>query len=719
MPTATTPRPLGTRSRIDGRLERFFPAQLKIRLLDPEDPAADPEMAGGEGEGDDDKPAAQLLRLELSASSEEPYLRSSFWDEDWIEVLGHKPDEVDLTRLNGGAPLLANHDRWSRIGDTPLAGIGVIEKAWLDGARLMAIVAISRRGALEDLRQDIADGLVRNVSIGYIINERILVKSAEGAPDEYRVTKWVPFEISLADVPADATVGLGRSANPLNPDKGDPAQPQYRVIQLSPTAGATTGARTMTTPENAPAATSTAPTDGFKAERERMREIQATAAHFRQLDGIEDLANTAIDNGTTAETFRAQVTRKLQDTGQFRAAESPEIGMSPREVRSYSLCRALLAASDPINAHTLAPFELECSRAAQDQRGDSRPGKDRDSAITIPVDVLSRGIELSDKDAWRAAQALISRARMGGAAQNYRDLGTGTPTAGGNLVATQLLGSSFIELLRNALVLDRMGITTLTDLNGNIAIPSQTGAATTYWVTEGNPPAESQQTIGQVSFTPKTIGAFTDYTRRLLLQSSIGVEAFVRADLAAQVAQGILTAAINGAGSGGEPTGILNTSGIGAVAAGTNGSAPLYDHLVDLETAVSVANADVGTLAYLTNSKARGKLRKTQVFSGTNGQPVWSKGRESGLGDVLGYDAYVTNAVPSNLTKGASTGVCSAGIFGNWADFILALWGGLDVMLDPYAMSTTGSKRIVALQDCDMGPRRTASFAAVKDWITT
>ena len=248
---------------------------------------------------------------------------------------------------------------------------------------------------------------------------------------------------------------------------------------------------------------------------------------------------------------------------------------------------------------------------------------------------------------------------------------------------------------------------------------SQTGAATTYWVTEGNAPTESQQTVGQVAYTPKTIGAFTDYSRRLLLQSSISVEAFVRADLAAQIARGILAAAINGSGTGGEPTGLLNTSGVGAVAAGTNGGAPTYDHLVDLETAVAVANADVGSLAYLTNSKVRGKLRKTQVFSGTNGAPVWTKGRESGLGDVLGYDAYVTNAVPSNLTKGTSTGVCSAGIFGNWIDFIIAIWGGLDITLDPYALATSGGKRIIALQDLDMGPRRTGSFAACKDWTTT
>lgn len=717
-----TPQALGARSRLEGQLSRVWHgAQVKIRLLEPEGEGPEPEAEGGSEASEAE--AGQLLRLELSVSSEEPYLRRSWWDGDWIEVLGHKPGECDLTRLNDGAPLLANHDRWSTSGATPLAGIGAIEagSAKLEGGRLTLIALVSRRAALADLRQDIADGLVRNVSIGYSIDERVLTKSTEGQPDEYRVTLWTPFEISLVDIPADATVGYGRSADdsPAKPD----LQPSYRVIPISPAAGATTGARSMTTADpQAPAATPTAPAQpaspDFRAERERMREIQHVAEHFRQLEGVQALADAAIESGTTVEAFRAKVLASLQDTGQFRAAESPEIGMSERDVKQYSLARALVAAADPVNAHKWAPFEAECSRAAQARRDDSRP-KDREGALTIPADVLCRGIQLSGDDAYRAAQALITRARTGGAAANYRDLVVGTPTAGGNLVATQLLGSSFIELLRNALVLDRMGITTLSDLNGNIVIPGQTGAATTYWVAEGNAPTESQQTIGQVAFSPKTIGAFTDYSRKLLLQSSIAVEAFVRADLAAQIAQGILAAAINGSGSGAEPTGILNTSGIGAVAGGTNGAAPTYDHLVDLETAVAVANADVGSLAYLTNTKVRGKLRKTQVFSGTNGSPVWGKGRETGLGDVLGYDAYVTNAVPSNLTKGTSTGVCSAGIFGNWADYILALWGGLDLVLDPYALATSGGKRVVALQDCDMGARRTASFAACKDWTTT
>ena len=698
----TTPA-IGSRSRIDGTLHRSLACTLAVRegveLTDPPD---------------------GVLRLSLSVSSEEPYLRTSWWDGDWIEVLGHKSGEVDLTRLNGGAAVLANHDRTTATGKTPLAAIGMVEKAWIEGSRLLADIALSRREDLADLRQDIADGLVRNVSIGYQIHERVLEKSAEGQPDEYRVTSWTPFEISIVDIPADATVGLGRSAGA---GQGDPPQqPQYRVINLSPASGTTTGATTMPEEIEATPAARSAATDPLREERLRLREIQATADSFRQLEGIGALADAAIEAGTTVEAFRAQITGRLQQTGQFRAAETPDIGMSQRDIQRYSFTRAMLAAADPANAANIAPFEFECSRAAQDRRADSRPGMntaERAGAITIPSDVLARGIDIRGDEAAHAYSMLASRARHGGAAEAYRDLTVGAPTGGGNLVATQLLGSSFVELLRNALVLDRLGVTMLMDLNGNIAIPSQTGAATTYWITEGNAPTESQQTVGQVAYTPKTIGAFTDYTRRLLLQSSISVEAFVRADLAAQIAQGILAAAINGSGNSGEPTGLLNTSGVGAVAAGTNGGAPTYEHLVDLETAVAVANADVGALAYLTNSKVRGKLRKTQVFTGTNGAPVWTKGRESGLGDVLGYDAYVTNAVPSNLTKGTATAVCSAGIFGNWADYIIAMWGGLDITLDPYAMATSGGKRIIALQDLDMGARRTGSFAVCKDWLTT
>ena len=687
------------RQRIDGTLHRSLPATLTVR-------------AAAEGQADDG-----LLRLRLSASSETPYLRTSWWDDPWIEVLGHKSGEVDLGRLNGGAAVLANHDRYTAVGDTPLASIGAVEKAWLEDGRLVADLIISRRAGLADLRQDIADGLVRNVSIGYQIGERTLIKSHADQPNEYRVTNWTPFEISLVDIPADATVGLGRAAG----EQGQ-QQPQYRIIDL-PTAGTpgTTQEKHMPEDIESPAATQTPATSTrsadahIKAERERMQHIAALG----RMHNMSEQADAAIDGGLSVDAFRAMVLDGLQSRGVIRPVESPEIGMSRKDVENFSFCRALLAAGDPMNAHKIAPFESECSRAAQDKRGDSR--KDREAAITIPIDVLSRGMSMDSAMAGAVASQLMQRAMQRGGDQMhaYRDLVVGTASAGGNLVATELLGSSFIDLLRNAMVLDMLGVTWLRDLNGNIAIPSQTGAATGYWVAENGAATESAQTVGQVTMTPKTVGAFTDYSRRLLLQSSLDVEAFVRADLAAIIGQTIQTAAINGSGSSNQPTGLLNTSGIGSVAGGTDGLAPTYAHMVDLETAVANANADGGNLAYLTNTKVRGTLRKTQEFSSTNGKPVWTSmvGRP-GIGEVLGYNAVTSNAVPSNLTKGSSSGVASAIMYGNFADLLIGMWGGLDVMLDPYTGATAGTKRVVALQDVDIAVRRVASFAAMKDALT-
>lgn len=707
--TAAKPSPSAPvkplRSRIDGMLHRHMPATLTVR-----------EIA-------DRAASDQRLYLTLSVSSETPYLRNDGWEDPWVEVLGHKPDEVDLSRLNGGAPILANHDRFTATGDTPLAGIGAADRAWLDGGRVYADITVSARAALADLRQDIVDGLVRNVSVAYVIEERVLTKSGEGRqPDEYRVTRWTPHEISLVDIPADASVGIGRAAEGALPAQST----RYRIIAIDtpPAEGVTTRSHTMDqatapAPETAVTRSTSKQPDGIELERARVREITAVGRQWN----LPELAEKAIDSGMDADVFATQVLAHLKDTGTLRTAESPEIGLTANEAESFSFCRAILAASDPHHAATLAPFELECSRAAQDKRGDSRD-KIREAAITIPVDVLLRGIQLNAAAARSAQSLLLQRARHGIANRGHligqRDMTVGSATAGGNTVATEVLGSDFISLLRNAMVLERLGCTFLTGLNGNIAIPSHTAATTGYWVAESGAPTESAPTVGQVTGSPKTVGAFVDYSRRLLIQSSIDVEAFVRADLAAVIGLMIQLGAINGAGASNEPTGLLNTSGIGSVAGGTDGLAPTYAHIVGLETAVANANGDVGNLAFLTNTKVRGKLRQTQVFSGTDGKAVWtSQPGSQGVGDVLGYDAVCSNSVPSNLVKGSSGSVCSAIMFGNWIDLIIFMWGGLDIMLDPYTGSTSGTKRVVALQDVDVGVRHTGSFAAMKDALTT
>lgn len=143
--------------------------------------------------------------IEVSFSSEEPYQRGGFFDEPWMEVLSHKSEDVDLTRLNSGAPVLYNHDRHDRSNR-----IGVVEKAWLDGTKGRAVIRISNRDDVQGIWKDIEDGILVNVSVGYRIKDKTLSKQNQDSPDEYRVS-WVPHEISLVDIPADATVGVGRS----------------------------------------------------------------------------------------------------------------------------------------------------------------------------------------------------------------------------------------------------------------------------------------------------------------------------------------------------------------------------------------------------------------------------------------------------------------------------------------------------------------------------
>ena len=423
------------------------------------------------------------------------------------------------------------------------------------------------------------------------------------------------------------------------------------------------------TPAKAPAM----PAENTPEQRNHPAEISKIAA---SLPGGAQMALDAIQRGLTVEEFQTEALRKLAT----QPLPTADIGLTRQETKRYSMLRILNALASPgdANAQRAAQFERECSNEVAKIMGKSARG------FFVPHDVQKR------------------------------DLTAGVATAGGNTVATELLGSSFIEMLRNAMVIDSMGARVLTGLQNNIAIPKQTGAATAYWVAENAAPAESQQTFGQVTLSPKTVAAFTDISRRLLLQSSIDVEQMVQSDLASVLGLAIQQAAISGSGASNQPSGLLSLI-TASVVGGANGLAPSWQNIIDLETGVAVGNAAVGSLGYLTNVKVRGKLKSTQKFAGTNGQPIW----DAGDMPLNGYACGVTNAVPSNLTKGTSNGVCSAIVFGNFADLIIGMWGSLDMTVDPYTGSSSGTVRVIALQDVDVAVRNVESFATMTDALAS
>lgn len=366
--------------------------------------------------------------------------------------------------------------------------------------------------------------------------------------------------------------------------------------------------------------------------------------------------------------------------GRREAPSDPDLGMSAKDVKQYSFLRAIRAAAN--NDWSEARLEKEASDAV------AKKVKQEPRSFYVPFDVLSP--------------------------KERRDQVVGTPSAGGYLVGTDTI-PSIIELLTNRLVLAQAGASMLPGLVGDIAIPKQSGGATGYWLAESGAPTEGALTVGQVAMTPHTFAAYVDISRKLLKQSSISVEMLVRMDIARTLALGIDYAGLHGnSGSdANQPDGVAVTSGIGSVAGGTNGAAPDWADIVNLETQVAQDNADLGSLAYVTNSKVRGKLKQTFRNSTYGEIPVWGDGGQP----LNGYRALVTNQVSSTLTKGSSS-VASAIFFGNWADLVIGMWGEMDMLVDPYSLSTSGAVRTVAFQDVDFGVRHAESFAAMLDALT-
>lgn len=384
----------------------------------------------------------------------------------------------------------------------------------------------------------------------------------------------------------------------------------------------------------------------------------------------------------------------------------PTLDMGEGEQRQYSLVRAISAAAS--GDWRGAEFEREASEATAEKLGRKPEG------FFVPVDVL-RGTQRSQRVQVPGRGWLYTQ-------REARDLVKGTATAGGYLVGTDLLAEAFIDLLRNRMVLQRAGAMVMGDLVGDVAIPRAEGGATGYWVAESGAPTESQQTLGQVALNPKTYGAFTDISRKLLKQASIDAEAFVRNDLAAVIALGIDLAGLHGTGASNQPTGVAATTGVGAVFAGgaandgvnANGAAPVWADIINLEREVAIDNADVGNLAYICNATMRGTLKQTAKVASTDSRMIWN----DAVADtpLNGYPAFVTNQVASNLTKGAGTGL-SAFFFGNWADLVFAMWGTLDILVDPYTGGTSGTVRVIALQDVDVAVRHPQSFAFGDDFV--
>lgn len=431
--------------------------------------------------------------------------------------------------------------------------------------------------------------------------------------------------------------------------------------------------------------------EAAKAERARIAGITAlTDKH-----GMADLGRQLIEGGRSLDEARAAVLEKI---GAKPVETVAPVELPAQERARYSITAGIRAALSGDWSSREAGLVRELSKEVQRTSGVSARAE---KSFFVPFSALTRA--------------------------TYVTSGAST---GGDLVATELLADEFIEYLRNNSVMLALGVRTMPGLVGNIDIPRRSGVASTYYLsTETTAITQSESTFDQVAMSPKNLAALSKYSRQMLLQGTPGIEELVRRDLTDGLNLALDLGILNGSGSSGQPTGILQTSGIGSVAMGTNGGAVTLEKVVDLETEVMIDNGAVNrdSVAYVTNAKVMGALKKLRAGGSTSGDgsflynaDLQAIGRGPTPATLNGYGIAVSNQVPSTLTKGSSSGVCSALLMGDFSQAMVGFWGnGLEITVgedqDDFSKALTSVRGIVTY---DVAVRHAESFAAIKD-ITT
>lgn len=642
-----------------------------------------------------------------------------------IEILEVSEQAIRLQRLNDGAALLYNHN-WNDLRGVHEPGTARVEndKVLRGDVRITSATQAGR-----DTIELVRSGVLTKASIGYQIHKVIEVtKSRHGgqaverpidgaafedalarceaagtrsrgvftreldarigaridrADDDepvYRIIDWEPLENSLVTVPADRTVGVGRSgiSATIQSQPATSADSGGHMTQQAAAAGASAEQsqqqqQQQQQQQNQGAGDASVVDQNTREQLERRRGIALT--RLAADNGIEhSVVETWIERGLTATQAGEEVLRILEERGRNPARSPAALGMSRAETQQYSLLRAIRAANE--GNWGKAGLELEAHQEIQKRLGTLPDPK----KFYVPLEVQARA--MPDQI---YADLL---ARMMG----KRALDVATPASAGYLVGTNNQG--FIEMLRNRAVVFRMGARRLGGLVGNVTVPRQTGAATAQWLDgEADELTETLQVLSQLSLAPKTVGAYTEISRQLMLQSSPDVESMVMADLAAVTALAVDKAALEGTGADGQPTGISATSGIGAV----TGTSLAYAGILEFQTDVASANVTPARGGYATTPAVAALLKQRVKFSGT-ASPLW----EGNIwdGEIEGFPAMSSNQLAAATM-----------VFGDWESLVVAEWGVLEIEINPFANFQAGITGVRAMYSVDVGVRRAAAFS--------
>jgi len=598
------------------------------------------------------------VRVPVAISSEAPVLRYDFANgKRYYEVLDHSAAAVNMAWAQRGVPLLLSHDSRDQYGL-------VTDLTISDDRKLRGWIKFSRGQKAQEIRQDIEDGIRPMVSVGYSTGEDYTEdgRAADGI-EVRRYTNWTVFEVSTVPIPADPSVGIGRS------------HPASDIHTPAATMAGSEHMETTTVP-TAPAAPAPVALPETTAGETRSRE--ATIFAFAASAGLNARdAQALVASGRDAESIGKELLERMNKEANHFAAPTPAVELTEREQSQYSLMRAL----NGIAAGRRSGFEFEVSDEFARQTGRSYTN---DNSFFLPLNLRTQ-------------------------------LSVGTSNKGPELRGTELR-PELIELLRQrSLAIGTLGARFMPGLVGNVAFPRQTAGVTATWVAEapGSDMSLSSLSLDQVTLSPKTLQASTTVSRQLLAQSTPAADQIVFDDLIAQHAVAIDAAVLYGTGASNQPTGVGVASGTNLIAMGTNGAQASLAKILEGLREIEIDNAMTDNVSFVTTPGIKFSMKAIPRIASTDSITLWDRDNT-----VEGLPAYSTNNLPSTLTKGSSSGTAHAAVIGDFSQVMVGEWGaGAEIIVDPYTLARRNLIQITSIQFADVQVRIPSAFAVYRDLL--
>ena len=653
------------------------------------------------------------------------------------EQLLHGKDNVDLSYFNSKmSPLLIDHRRSSDYQ------IGVIEAASVDGAKGMATVRFGESAKADEYYKDVVSGIRSCISVGYIVNAWE-VDEADKRNPKYVATKWTPREISFVTFPADDTVGVIRSERSdyifelLNEEDEDVLN-RSQLEEEQGTTGTEEGSE-RSTPEDKPTPTGTGGSPQSREEGTEGGEPENTGTEGGEGEGTQDTGTEGGDSGDGEGRGAAQVgagdnygtqahqifemarqlnlpderayeaVRKQQPFSEFalevtkeltnaRVNENGEIeldeearyeGLDVEEKDAKEFRVSHLIASqipDLPERDQVGGFEREICEAETQKRKEAGM---QTQGFAIPGSIVSRSTKYHQQ---RALAGIIEHREM----QKRTTLTAGTDATAGHLIDTELRPEALIEWLYGEFAASRAA-TWLTDAKGNIAIPKQNGRTVASWGAETDVATESNPTFELLELSPKELKVLTPFTKTFAIQSSLDAENIVRRDIMRGLGESLDTALLYG-------TGGQQIKGVDQIAEIKKASSPkqridysktdgiTYANCLEAVEKIGNANAAGPGLEWITSWAFWKQAMGTAMLE--NGSiPIWNDGK------VCDFMATQTSQVKQGTV--GTVAKADHGFVANWVHLMVAMWGGMDIVVDPFTLAHQGMIRVVGFYRVD------------------